>query len=731
MSSRFSPVVSAATVLATLGASSAGAQCPGWSSAFSLPGTDRPIRALCSYDDGSGPALIVAGQFSVASGVACRRVATWRGGEWRALGDGLGASDYDWADSLAVFDDGHGAALFAGGWFTVGPGVNYGLARWNGTSWSRVNAFGAGVHALQVFAEGSAPVLYAIASDENISQIRSWNGVSGSLVGTCTGTSASFQCMAVYDDGTGPALYAGGSFNAVNGVHARGIARWNGSSWSAVGAISPSAVVRSLVAFDDGSGAKLYASGVFSSGASSPVKSLARWDGTAWTLLGPSLNAGGFGAMTVLRGTDGPALLAVYFDAITKREDLVRWDGAHMSRLKADIDGDASVILATGFGTTASLFAAGDISAAGGVAVGNIARWDGTEWSALDSSAGAGGTDQDVDALAEFDDGSGPALYVAGHVMSSAGGVHTNSIARWNGLSWSDVGIGQNEQMQALIVHDDGTGPALYAGGKHVKRWNGTHWSEVGDLQYIDEIYAFAIYDDGTGRALYAAGNFALSGSSTRCQVAKWDGAAWASIADTPSFEPATCLAVFDDGSGAQLFASSPTGIGPFAIEALAKWNGSTWSSVGAQLVGQVHAMTTFDDGSGPALYVGGELSGTFGAFDTLDGVARWSGTRWSPVTSTASNGLVDSVMSLAVFDDGSGPALYAGGLFAPIALAPGNFAKWTGAAWIPAGNGVNLPVHAMVAADIGAGPQLFVGGEFTTAGRYASSHIAAYDACR
>ena len=42
--------------------------------------------------------------------------------------------------------------------------------------------------------------------------------------------------QAVFDDGTGPALYVGGLFNATGGAPGQFIARWNGSSWSALGA---------------------------------------------------------------------------------------------------------------------------------------------------------------------------------------------------------------------------------------------------------------------------------------------------------------------------------------------------------------------------------------------------------------------------------------------------------------------------------------------------------------
>src|SRR5262245_17567130 len=50
-----------------------------------------------------------------------------------------------------------------------------------------------------------------------------------------TGGQGIVYASIVYDDGNGPALYIGGSFTSVSGVAANGIAKWNGSAWSALG----------------------------------------------------------------------------------------------------------------------------------------------------------------------------------------------------------------------------------------------------------------------------------------------------------------------------------------------------------------------------------------------------------------------------------------------------------------------------------------------------------------
>ena len=59
-----------------------------------------------------------------------------------------------------------------------------------------------------------------------------------------------------------------------------------------------------------------------------------------------------------------------------------------------------------------------------------------------------------VRALAVYDDGNGPSLH-AGGSFSSAGGVLANRVARWDGSTWSALGVGLNSDVLALTVYDD------------------------------------------------------------------------------------------------------------------------------------------------------------------------------------------------------------------------------------------------------------------------------------
>jgi hypothetical protein len=199
----------------------------------------------------------------------------------------------------------------------------------------------------------------------------------------------------------------------------------------------------------------------------------------------------------------------------------------------------------------------------GGAPWNQVARWDGSRWSALGGGMNSEGR---VDALAVYDDGGGPALYAAGR-FSVAGGVSVKHVARWDGSGWSALGAGLDAPgergsltVDALAVYDDGGGPALYAAGhfttaggvpvNHVARWDGSRWSAVGSgvgggLYDDPRIHSLAVHDDGAGPALYAGGNFTVAGGVAANYLARWDGSSWTPLGSGVS-AAVRALLVFD-----------------------------------------------------------------------------------------------------------------------------------------------------------------------------------------
>jgi hypothetical protein len=127
-----------------------------------------------------------------------------------------------------------------------------------------------------------------------------------------------------------------------------------------------------------------------------------------------------------------------------------------------------------------------------------------------------------------------------------------------------------------------------------------------------------------------------------------------------------------------------------------------------------------FDDGSGPALYASGYFTVAGGI--AAQHVAKWNGSSWSNLGS----GFDGVPFALTEFDGGSGPALYAGGSFSRSGTVDvSNMAKWNGSTWSALGNGTSSYVLALTTFDDGSGNALYAGGNFASAFDSGDSYLA------
>ncbi|MDP4290487.1 MAG: hypothetical protein Q8908_05350 [Bacteroidota bacterium] len=301
------------------------------------------------------------------------------------------------------------------------------------------------------------------------------------------------------------------------------------------------------------------------------------------------------------------------------------------------VPGIDGVVYALEIDSTGNLYAGGEFNVAGNVAANNIAKWDGTAWSALGS-----GMKYAIYALICDNTGN---LYAGGD-FDTTDGIAAYSISKWNGSAWSILGSGMNGCMNDLVFDSSGN--------------------------------------------LYACGDFKMAGGRPANHIAKWNGSAWNALGSGINYSVIT-LAI--DSSGNLYAGGAFDTAGGVPAKNIAKWDGNTWSTLGSEIDNPFNKGIIRDiaiDGFGH-LFAGGEF---YNNDKNTKNVARWDGNTWSPLHS-GMNFSSESIDALAI--DGNGN-LYAGGYFISAGdIAVSNIAKWKDNKWNSLGSGTNGNVETLV----------------------------------
>src|SRR4029434_3040338 len=88
-----------------------------------------------------------------------------------------------------------------------------------------------------------------------------------------------------------------------------------------------------------------------------------------------------------------------------------------------------------------------------------LVRWNGSQWTGVGNGLASVVWDLKV-----FDDESTSTLAVAG-IPFVQGVPGTLGLAKWNGKQWHASGSGINDEGRALAIYNFGDGPTLYVGG--------------------------------------------------------------------------------------------------------------------------------------------------------------------------------------------------------------------------------------------------------------------------
>ncbi|MEM6698375.1 MAG: T9SS type A sorting domain-containing protein [Bacteroidota bacterium] len=299
-----------------------------------------------------------------------------------------------------------------------------------------------------------------------------------------------------------------------------------------------------------------------------------------------------------------------------------------------------------------------------------------------------------------------------------AGGVAVSNLAIWNGSTWQAFGTGTNGRVNAIAVASNGD---VYVGGNfteidgvnvsNIAKWNGSIWQA---LESGTDAPVLAIEIDGND-VVYVGGTFATAGGVTVNNIAAWNGS-WSALVDATTTTAGTGNEVrsLEVDENNLLYVGGNFGVaGGNAASRVATWDGSNWGTLGAGTSGFVQAILSTPD----YIYAGGNfgLAGNM----TVNRIARWnrSTNQWEKLA----NGLSNSVNTL-VAQDGY---IYVGGSFTnALNNAPdpniivNNVVRWSeNDGWEALGNGTDVGVESVVNAMTSQNNTLYIGGNFDYAG--------------
>lgn len=310
-----------------------------------------------------------------------------------------------------------------------------------------------------------------------------------------------------------------------------------------------------------------------------------------------------------------------------------------------------------------------------------------------------------IRAVADFDDGSGLKAYAGGGNVSQP---VPSALSSFDGTAWRSVPGAPTHGIYALAAFDSGADPALYVGGLlhapdsnfEVLRWNGTVWNRAGSSTFNRAVDCFQVFDDGSGSKLYAGGAFSSYGAQSMPLVARWNGTNWQALTDFTGLGVKD-LRVFDDGTGSALYVAGEFHtVAGLPARSVVRYGSGGWSMLGAGLPdGTAGPFAVHDLGSGPQLIVGFRPHNQ----NVPASLHAWDGAQWNVLTSPA---LVVHyrIEALRSFDDGAGAKLYLGSLAGLNRLDGGTWTSLVGGATYDLSESSTAPGFLLSSGEHGVG---------------------------
>jgi hypothetical protein len=241
---------------------------------------------------------------------------------------------------------------------------------------------------------------------------------------------------------------------------------------------------------------------------------------------------------------------------------------------------------------------------------------------------------------------------------------------------------------------------------------HGQQWNDVGGGA---DYQVRCFYHDTISNKLYIGGYFEHLGGNSVNQVGIWDGINWSAVGPNMRFTNNSLTGIIEtitQFNGDLIVAGVFDSVGGIAAKNIARWNGSSWSSMGNGFDDLVEVLHVFNG----ELYAGGEFNHS--GSDLLNKIAKWDGSNWISLGS----GFDNTVFSMTIFNGN----LIISGLFTGPNLSSvnGSVVGWDGSNWLT----MNGYFNSMVIVVANIRDTLFAGGSFTSIPNNPSNYLSRFD---
>lgn len=472
------------------------------------------------------------------------------------------------------------------------------------------------------------------------------------------------EVMAVAEDTVNHYTYIAGVIEGVDGLSLNGIARYDGTNWSALGSGIVGTVLGMKII-----GTDLYVVGYIQSAGGVPVNNIAKWDGSSWSSVGQGLplvlreieyyqnkiyvtGFPPFGSLSYLACFDGNSWnqnlgtfdrnvvgmfvnngdLYIYGEFLLFNTDtvhgIIKYNGSNFQYFPAV--GVYGVSAAALVDTTVYVLNAYDAS---------VDYFDGNQWQNYYSDTTMG---ERLTGLFSYQNALGVILDSTQY--STTSGNYKLLRKMTSPGSWSRLLRMRNDNHTLVVDDVVSYGNSLHVAGliDHIDdtlaisyfHYNGNNWENPGKPKgpsylnsWVNSSVSTLVKDPVNGDII-VGGRFIYAGNSYSPNVARWDGTSWHAMGQGLSSSVSKLL-YFNN----ELYAFGYFGrAGSNWVGRVAKWNGASWQPVGTGFDGAVMDAVVYNN----AIYACGSFTNVDGM--ALNYVAKYDGVSWSQ----AGDGVLD-----------------------------------------------------------------------------------------